>query len=138
MSTFAPLFMRPNLVWEAKVDREDYHSDISMSGCRLRPMLALDYLKVPHRLDLDPAKNLVYHQPKLDGVRCSAGSTSTQQVTPFQLSSRKGLQYHLPTIEGAAKRLVKLLPGNTLALDGELYTHGVSLQKLIRNHLRDI
>ena len=55
--------------WTKQIEREDYHEILELSGQQVRPMLALDYLKVPHRVNWDE----VVAQPKLDGLRLVSG-----------------------------------------------------------------
>ena len=51
--------------WVFQVNRDDYHWDVTKANRQIRPMLAMDYLKVSHRVDWEQAVS----QPKLDGVR---------------------------------------------------------------------
>ena len=56
--------------WVKQIEREDYNEVPENSGKQLRPMLALDYRKVPHRVNWENACS----QPKLDGLRLTAGT----------------------------------------------------------------
>ena len=74
-----------------QVDREDYNVDIEKAGLQFRPMLALDYLKVPHRVDWTD----VVVQPKLDGLRLAAGIRTVEVgaqclLAKHELMTRKG------------------------------------------------
>lgn len=117
--------------WTYQIDREDYHEDIDQAGLQLRPMLALDYLKVPHRVRWEEA----IAQPKLDGLRLTAGLRYTDRRTDaFEMMTRKGETYHVPHMIEPCTRLLEVVNsqcGNEcLALDGEAYIHGMPLQTI--------
>lgn len=128
--------------WTFQVNREDYHEDIERAGLQLRPMLALDYTKVPHRVNWDEAVG----QPKLDGLRLTVGNRfaichesreyrTYDPAEPFEMLTRKGETYSVPhLIEPCAKlleRVNEIVDGRCLALDGEAYIHGMPLQKIV-------
>lgn len=79
-----------------------------------KPMLAADLVG-------DPAFPLLV-QPKLDGFRCLA----RREVDGWVLYSRRGNVLALPHITDALD--LNAVVG--LVLDGELYTHGLSFQRL--------
>lgn len=85
------------------------------------PMLAHDYLKRGKAIQY-PA----FYQPKLDGLRCLV--TFDSEGAPV-FNSRGNKTY---PIEGAIVDQVKELHGRTgfKYLDGEMYLHGLSLQKI--------
>lgn len=127
--------------WTKQVEREDYHEDIEKSGLQMRPMLAHDYNKVPHRVDWTQA----LAQPKLDGLRLTYGHRqayceNTKEPLlynsghPNEMLTRKGETYNLPHIEGAAlaflKRVNEMCGNQCIALDGEAYLHGLPLQQI--------
>ena len=85
----------------------------------IKPMLAA-------KLDEKREKKLVFPvtvQPKLNGVRCLAYNLPDGTV---RLMSRGGKDYTLPHISDELKGKI---PDN-VALDGEIYAHGYSLQVL--------
>lgn len=83
-------------------------------------MLAKDYLKSGHQVEYSQG---VLLSDKLDGVRCLAKCTAPGVVT---LESRTGQPYNVPHI---IEELVKTMrPGEIL--DGEIYSHGPSLQDI--------
>lgn len=82
------------------------------------PMLAQTY-------DPDKLPNLVYVQPKLDGIRC-VGSCNT-------MLTRRGERIN--SVPHIMEALAKLPPG--IRLDGELYCHGVSFQEHLSIIKRD-
>ncbi len=117
--------------WNFQVEREDYHQNINMAGLQLRPMLALDYLKVPHRVRWDAA----IAQPKLDGLRLTAGSRYVDgRESPFEMMTRKGETYKVPHMEDPCVELLNIInaraDGKCIALDGEAYIHGLPLQQI--------
>ena len=124
--------------WTYQIDREDYHEDIDQAGWQLRPMLALDYLKVPHRVRWEEA----VAQPKLDGLRLTAGLRYTDRRTDaFEMMTRKGETYHVPHMIEPCTQLLDIVNeqlagyenhqrGDCLALDGEAYIHGIPLQTI--------
>jgi len=112
-----------------QIEREDYHEDIEQAGLQFRPMLAQDYLKVPHQVDW----TRTVAQAKLDGLRLGYGrlrATSSKQ----EFLSRTGLAYDLPHLDDAADDLLwkvnELLgadlegPDPCRIIDGEVYRHG--------------
>jgi len=120
--------------WTKQVQREDYNEDIDQSGLQLRPMLALDYLKVPHRVKWNEAGG----QPKLDGLRLTVGNRYVPNgyvPDEFEMLTRKGETYHVPHLikpcSDLLNRVNEIAGGTCLALDGEAYIHGMPLQNII-------
>jgi DNA ligase-1 len=120
--------------WNKQVDREDYHWDIDKAGLQLRPMLALDYLKVPHRVNWEQA----VVQPKLDGLRLTVGNRYVPggyTEGEFEMLTRKGEVYQVPHLVKPCDLLLrevnKIVDGRCLALDGEVYLHGLPLQHIV-------
>lgn len=118
--------------WTYQIEREDYNEDIEQAGKQIRPMLALDYLKVPHRVRWESA----IAQPKLDGLRLTSGLRYTDRRTDaFEMLTRKGETYHLPHMIEPCVELLKIVNslcgGKCLALDGEAYIHGMPLQSIV-------
>ena len=127
--------------WNFQIEREDYHENIELSALQLRPMLALDYNKVPHRVDWLQAVS----QPKLDGLRLVVGNrvaynSETRQpllyddTAAFEMLTRKGETYHVPHMikpcDILIRRVNELVNNRCLALDGEAYLHGLPLQQI--------
>ncbi len=127
--------------WNFQVDREDYNVDIELAGLQLRPMLALDYLKVPHRVDWSDTVG----QPKLDGLRLVVGNRIAicketkkhklyDYAAPMEMLTRKGETYNVLHMVNHCKELIKrvneIVGGRCLALDGEAYLHGMPLQQI--------
>jgi len=117
--------------WTFQVNRDDYHWDVKLANRQIRPMLAMDYLKVPHRVNWEQA----LAQPKLDGVRLTYGRRYRDE-SGHEAMTRKGENYVLPHLTEPTTELLALvnsLCGNQcLALDGEAYIHGMSLQRIMR------
>lgn len=121
--------LEANSKWTHQVLREDYAETPEDSGKQLRPMLALDYRKVPHRVVWEDATA----QPKLDGLRLTAGRRWVDDGI-HEMMTRKGEVYQVPHINEPSKAMLSIvneLCGNTCqALDGEAYIHGMPLQKI--------
>lgn len=121
--------------WNKQVDREDYHWDVTQSGQQLRPMLARDFLKVPHQVDFTEKRYFV--QPKLDGLRLIYGLRNRTSKSK-EFLTRKGESYALPHLEGSCGGLFEVLSKvvNDLGydlrgIDGEVYLHGTPLGKIL-------
>jgi len=117
--------------WIFQVDRDDYHWDVTLANRQIRPMLALDYLKVPHRVDWTQA----LAQPKLDGVRLTYGRRYRDEPG-HEAMTRKGEIYNVPHLTEPTTILLRIVnelcDDRCLALDGEAYIHGMSLQNIMR------
>jgi DNA ligase-1 len=81
------------------------------------PMLAQPFKEKKH-------KPPYFIQPKLDGVRCIASLVDGKVV----LMSRGGQYYVMPHIERELTKIFDKYPD--LVLDGELYTHGMPLERI--------
>lgn len=103
--------------------KEDYFRTIEEANtvAVLLPMLAKDYKE--HSGKINWATDIVYTQPKLDGMR-ALGVTGPNAL----LTSRTGSP--IDTVEHILEELRELPEG--LVLDGELYAHGVSFQENMR------
>lgn len=116
-----------------KMARSDYRKKLDKGYVQstdgkskiILPMLAQNFRKSGHRIDY-PA----YVQPKLNGVRCLAICTGQDETVEVNFISRKGKSYDA-VCNHLRPHLVKLMkPGEIY--DGELYIHGMSLQKIVR------
>lgn len=122
--------------WNTQVERKDYHENIELSGCQIRPELALDYLKVPHRVQWDEAIGM----PKLDGLRLVIGNrfrpSDSRFTNDIEMMTREGDVYHVKHLHKPSIDLLNIinaiLPDGKycLALDGEAYKHGLKLQQI--------
>lgn len=83
------------------------------------PQLAKDYFKEKHKINF--RKDIVFIQPKLDGMRCLAFVKNTGKV---ELVSRAGKK--IENMVHIEKELSML--GMDIILDGELYVHGEGFQ----------
>lgn len=86
-------------------------------GGRLKPMLAQKWEDHKHKV-----KYPATMQPKLDGVRCFA----FWKEGDVYLQSRGGDPYEMEHV----KKVLRFSLPRGMVLDGELYSHGVSLQTL--------
>lgn len=111
-------------MWTHKVERK--YSTTPEAACEQLPLPMLAHPMYKTNGDLGPkGKKLAYPvtvQPKLDGVRCMAQWHGDRVV----LMSRQGKEYTVPHISA---QLAEWLPQD-MVLDGELYIHGMSLQKI--------
>jgi len=114
--------------WAAQIEREDYAKDVEKAGLQTRPMLALDYTKVPHRVNWADTVS----QRKLDGLRLVAGYRWADRKDAFEMLTRKGEVHNVRHLMDDSKLL--LVEVNRiamhhcmdacLAIDGEVYLHG--------------
>jgi ATP-dependent DNA ligase len=117
-----------------QIEREDYHEDIEQAGLQFRPMLAQDYLKVPHQVDWSRTVG----QAKLDGLRLSYGWRRFNAIDQ-EFLSRKGITYGLPHLTNAADDLLWEVNASLGSvdgeacpmLDGEVYRHGWLCSKIL-------
>lgn len=116
-----------------QIEREDYHQDIKKAGMQFRPMLAQDYLKVPHLLDWDRA----IAQVKLDGLRLNYGQRGPES-SEHEFMSRKGINYALPHLTEGVTELYQFINSYLedmdhwcQMLDGEVYCHGWTCQSIL-------
>lgn len=116
-----------------QIEREDYHEDVDQAGLQFRPMLAEDYLKVPQHVDF----TRTIAQPKLDGLRLTYGQRGPHS-DGLEFLSRKGINYALPHLTEACNELYELINEILVdqqlwcqMLDGEIYFHGWTLQKIL-------
>lgn len=121
--------------WKQQIEREDYAEKPEDANKQLRPMLAHDFHKVPHRVKWDE----VMAQPKLDGLRLTTGFRWIDRKCMFEMMSRKGDYYHVPHLFDEAERLLTIINDHLRligiesfcqAIDGEAYIHGVPLPKI--------
>jgi len=104
--------------WEKKV-KEGYYPDVeeAKNSQLILPMLAHRFDKQGHKLKF-PASL----QFKLNGLRCLARCDENG----VRLISRGNETWNIPHIQAACEQALK--PGDMI--DGEIYIHGVSLQKI--------
>ena len=122
--------------WTAQVERDDYAEDVEQAGLQTRPMLANDYHKVGHRVQWDLG---TVDQPKLDGLRLAAGYRWNDRRHEFEMLTRKGETHNVSHLVKPAAELLTVaneLAKNLgcgvedpfVAVDGEVYLHGKTLQ----------
>lgn len=137
--------------WNQQVQRDDYHEDIDKAGKQLRAMLAKDLTKAScmqtaFDKHLKNQFGNVAIQNKLNGVRLTAGNRSLVEDGPFEFMTRKGDTYQVPHLERWAQRMLEVVNDlledkdyKCIALDGELYIHGMELRNIVSRarRLRD-
>lgn len=101
-------------LYEKKLNRDGYTTTRDEPLSYIQPMLARDYSKVSHQVDW--AKP-TFGSTKLDGVRAI-------WIKGKGFQSRKGTFYKVPHLEEALKDIYQ-------KLDGELYIHGQSLNRIV-------
>ena len=107
-------------LWKYKVDRKYSETPEEAQEQLPLPMLAHSYKGTKKTKFKWPA----HVQPKLDGARCLAQRAADGSIS---LTSRQGKPWNIPLV---AAQLGEWLPEGT-TLDGELYTHGESCQKIM-------
>lgn len=106
--------------WKHQIERSNYGLTIAESAGKrsLAPMLAQKFKDRRGKIDWSQA----FEQPKLDGYRCLA----RRQGSEIILLSRRNSTFVLPHI---SETLMDLLNDGDV-FDGELYIHGVSLNRI--------
>lgn len=89
--------------------------------CVPAPMLAKDSAEHIHKLN---DTDLVYFQPKLDGIRCIAN------VKTGELFSRKLEKMTISHISDTVLAIAQFIPNNVEWIDGELYHPDMSFQEI--------
>jgi DNA ligase-1 len=106
-------------LWNYKVERKYSETPEGAKETLPLPMLAHSFKGSKKKKFIYPA----HSKPKLDGVRCLATRDVEGAVA---LTSRQGKPWHLPIISA---QLDTWLPDD-MTLDGEVYIHGMSCQKI--------
>jgi len=116
---------------QAVLEAQSLHTYKLERKYSLTPEDAQEQLPLPmlaHSFKGSKRKNLSYEggvdiQPKLDGVRCLAQRAADGSIA---LTSRQGKPWTIPLVQ---EQLANWLPEG-ITLDGELYTHGESCQRI--------
>jgi DNA ligase 1 len=107
--------------WKKKKDKGYVESLEDLDEEVLRPMLAHSFQKRKHNIAY-PA----YAQPKLDGVRCLAKKVDEDTVKYY---SRMGKEF--TTLEHLTPLLLAFMQVDDV-MDGEIYSHDITFQEMIR------
>jgi len=114
--------LKAQQMWQHQIDREHYGLTVEESSGKrdAAPMLAKIYEDYSDKVDWSTA----FVQPKFDGNRCLAEKISNKEVV---LKTRKGkIVTSTPHINSSLLKIMSV--GDVF--DGELYIHGVPLNKL--------
>ena len=106
--------------WDQRVKRKYRQSVADLAEQPFLPILAHKWADHEHKL-----KYPIHVQPKYDGFRCLARRVNGK----IELTSRNGEPYNVPHIAAEVDRILGPEDDKDV-LDGELYTHGVPLQRL--------
>ncbi len=107
--------------WKKKQDKGYVEKLSAIHDEVLLPMLAHSFQKRSHNISY-PA----YVQPKLDGVRCLAKKVDSKTIKYY---SRMGKEF--TTLEHLTPTLL-ISMANGQVLDGEIYSHDMTFQEMIR------
>lgn len=107
--------------WKKKKDKGYVENLDELNNEVLLPMLAHSFQKRGHNI-----KYPAYVQPKLDGVRCLAKKVDSNTIKYY---SRMGKEF--TTLEHLTPSLLKIMQVDQV-LDGEIYSHDMTFQELIR------
>lgn len=105
--------------WDTKVTRKGYAEKLEDSKRMEGPMLAQKLVDVADKIDFAAA----VMQPKLDGYRCLATRLPDGKI---KMVSREHGEFEIPHLQQALACVMR----RGEIFDGELYRHGVSLQKI--------
>jgi len=111
--------------WSKRLDRKHYGHTVEESDIKIAaaPMLAHPYDDHANKVDWTN-KHHLHVQPKFDGHRCLAFCDDKMEIT---LYSREGVE--IETTPHIVEQLHPIMyPG--VILDGELYIHGMPLNKI--------
>lgn len=108
--------------WRKKLARGGYGRDVAASAAvrSVSPMLAQNYRDREDKVDWSTA----FVQPKLDGHRCRAERRDGRIV----LLSRKNQE--ITSLPHIVEALERVLGRHGMALDGELYCHGMPINQI--------
>jgi DNA ligase-1 len=114
-------YIQAEQMWRYKKNRDRYGETVEESESKLQdsPMLAQIFEDNEHNIDWEHA----YAQPKFDGNRCLA-KRNGDEIT---LWTRRGKE--IKTTPHIIKELKDVMPRQS-RFDGELYIHGIPLNKL--------
>lgn len=107
--------------WKKKLDKGYVEKLANLSDEKLLPMLAHTFQKRGHDITYP-----CYVQPKLDGIRCLAKKIDNKTIKYY---SRAGKEF--TTLEHLTPDLLKLMQVDQV-LDGEIYSHDMTFQEMIR------
>jgi DNA ligase 1 len=108
--------------WRKQLKKKYYENLDEAEGPHLRPMLAQVF-----KNRKDKVTYPVHVQPKLNGVRCLAYKEPFKNGGRLSLYSRGGDVYDVEHIRASLDEVLE----DGVVLDGELYIHGMGLQKIV-------
>lgn len=107
--------------WKKKLDKGYVENLNDLNKEVLLPMLAHTFQKRGHNITYP-----CFVQPKLDGIRCLAKKIDEKTIKYY---SRMGKEFN--TLEHLTPDLLKLMKVDQV-LDGEIYSHDLTFQEMIR------
>lgn len=107
--------------WKKKLDKGYVENLSDLNKEVLLPMLAHTFQKRGHNITYP-----CFVQPKLDGIRCLAKKIDEKTIKYY---SRMGKEFN--TLEHLTPDLLKLMKVDQV-LDGEIYSHDLTFQEMIR------
>jgi ATP dependent DNA ligase domain/DNA ligase OB-like domain len=137
-STESQMVLEATSKWSKKINRDAYSTSVEPGARTIRPMLASAFAKAKATKTRGKGYRMpfpCYVQPKYDGIRCLAHIVRDDAGIRLVMESRTGVAFaNFDHIRDALLSYQPLrqsfLAGNTIYLDGELYTDSLTFEQI--------